>query len=44
VFLRGTVPRYLDFMSQTSTFIIFVVVIVSVSNNQKYEIVSVLGG
>lgn len=44
MFLRDTVPRYLDFIFQTSTFIIFVVVIVSVSNNQKYEIVSVLGG
>jgi len=43
VFLRDTVPHYLVFISQTSTFIIFVV-IVSVSNNQKYEIVSVLVG
>lgn len=44
MFLRDTVPLYLGFISQTSTFIIFVVVIVSVSNNQKYEIVSVLVG
>lgn len=44
MFVHDTVLRYLGFVSQTSTFIIFVVVIVSVSNNQEYEIVSVLGG
>jgi len=44
MFLRDTVPLHLGFISQSSTFIIFVVVIVSVTNNQKYKIVSVLVG
>lgn len=44
MFSRDTVPLYLGFISQTSAFIIFVVVIVSVSNYQKYDFVSVLVG
>jgi hypothetical protein len=44
MFLRDILPLYLGYISQSSTFIIFVVVIVSVSNNHKYKIVPALVG